>query len=205
MVEQGLAEQKVSGGRRLLKDLDRDGFDVTVALWVKPGEDGKWRLYVASKDADSAGLAAAYRQVYAALQHQPTAPLSPSEVKVIGANDPISRDAVQARDRHAGAGPVVFEGWRLGDTPVDGAYIYPPPPYHLTPADAVARAVSLMTGRRPGQRVRPSSVTLRDGSTREAIPVGVQLDSSGTMVLRFVDVTNGQELTTPAAEVVGID
>ena len=55
LVEEKLVEQKIDDGRRLLKELERDGFDVTVALWARRGEEKKWRLYIASKEVETAG------------------------------------------------------------------------------------------------------------------------------------------------------
>jgi len=204
VVDDRLLERKINDGRRLLRELDREGFEVAVALWASTGEKGKWRLYIASKESEAAGFAA-YRRVFAALHRLPSPLLTSDEVKVIRASDPFARDALKERGQHTGPDPIAYEGWRLGDTSVGGAYIYPPPPYHLTPADAVARAVSLMTGTQPGQVTNHSLVTFRDGSTKHAIPIGVQVDDGGLLVIKFVDVANGQKMTVPASEVIGID
>jgi hypothetical protein len=202
-----LVELKVNDGRRLLKELEREGFDVTVAFWARTGEDGKWKLYVASKVAETNGLAGAYRVVYAALQRLLDPSIAPADLKVIRTNDPMARDVLAARANHIhlGAEPVGYAGQRLGDVPVDGAYIYPPPPYHLTPPDAMARAASLMIARQSGQTIRPTRVQLRDGSTRQVIPVGWEADAAGSVVMKFADASTGQQFAIPIQEVVGID
>jgi len=40
-----------------------DGFDVRLAFWTKPTDEGKWFLYLASPVVDEKGPAAAYRLV----------------------------------------------------------------------------------------------------------------------------------------------
>jgi heme/copper-type cytochrome/quinol oxidase subunit 2 len=100
---------------------------------------------------------------------------------------------------------VSYAGQRLGDVPVDGAYVYPPPPYHLTPPDAMARAASLMIARQSGQTIRPALVQLRDGSTRQVIPVGWEADAAGSVIMKFADASTGQQFAIPIQEVVGID
>jgi hypothetical protein len=42
-----LVEQK-DEGKRLIEQLGRDGFPVSVAFWVRTSEDGLWHLHIAS-------------------------------------------------------------------------------------------------------------------------------------------------------------
>ena len=46
-----LVEQK-AGGLRLVEQLLRDGFPVSVAFWVRTSEGGLWNLYIASPEVD---------------------------------------------------------------------------------------------------------------------------------------------------------
>src|SRR5262245_19245852 len=96
LVEPPLPEQKITDGRRLLMELDRDGFEVTVALWARPGEKGKWRLLIASKEAEGARFTA-YHRVHDALRRLPSPLISPAiseEIQLIAASDPIAKDAL---------------------------------------------------------------------------------------------------------------
>lgn len=197
-----LVEQRIDDGRRLIKELERGGFDVKVALWAKTGEEGKWRLYLASKAVEATGLASAYQAVYEALDRIQVALLSSSDIRVIAADAPVAQDAVDARRQSASPGPTVYSGWLLGDTPMHGAYIYPPSPLRLTPEDAVARMISLV--QRQGA-TRPSLVSLRDGSSFQGVPSGLEISSGGPRNRRFFDVATNQTRTLQAEEVVGID
>ena len=205
MDKEPLVEQKVQDGRRLLMELEREGFDVTVAFWARTGENNKWRLYIASKAADTIGLAGAYRVVNGALQHLLNPSVTTSDIKVIRVSDPMAVDALATRARHTGAEVIGYSGPRLGDTPVDQAYIYPPPPYHLTPPDAMARAASLMIARQSGLPIRPALVQLRDGSTRRAIPLGWETDVAGSVIMKFADANTGHQVAIPIQEIVGLD
>lgn len=200
-----LVEQKVNEARRLLKEIERGGVAVPVAFWAKTG-DGKWHLYIASPAVDALGLAAAYRAVFEALDRllKPTT-ITPADVKLLRSSDPMAQDALEIQRRHQGPGPIGYSGYRLGETPIDLAYIYPPSPYDLTPSDVLARVVALMMQRQPGQPVPPSRVTLRDSSTRQGLPKGFEMNSGGQMVIKFLEVPGGQELTIPASDVIGID
>ena len=71
------------------------------AWWVKPSEEGRWLLSIASKAVDEKGPAAAYQAVHAALQGIPDTWVSLSEVKLLGANHPITKDVLEANAPHA--------------------------------------------------------------------------------------------------------
>ena len=58
-MDQGtLVENRIDEGQRFIDQLVVSGLDVTAAAWVKPTEDGDWRLYVVSKVVDERGLTA---------------------------------------------------------------------------------------------------------------------------------------------------
>src|SRR5208337_1974904 len=70
-------------GRRLVGQIIRDGFDVSVAFWVKTSEEGLWHLYIASPAVDEARLVEAYRKVYASLSKTPDSAVSLPDIKLI--------------------------------------------------------------------------------------------------------------------------
>jgi len=49
--------------KQLIQAPMADGFDVRLAFWTKPTDEGKWFLYLASPVVDEKGPAAAYRLV----------------------------------------------------------------------------------------------------------------------------------------------
>lgn len=202
MDPESLVEQMVDDGRRLLNDLHRDHFPVAVAFWAKSALDDKWRLYVASKLVDEAGLGDASRKARAAQDGMPRRWTYSLDVRFLGAETPAARAALAIRDRQPGGICTPYRGYLLGDLAVDGAIIYPSVPIRLTPEDAVLRMVALLHRPVPGH---PAKVTLRDGSVLEAVPVGLDLSSDGPKNLKFLDVKANEARVVAVEEVMGID
>ena len=63
-----LVDEQIEDGKSLIAGLVENGFDVTVAFWVKTSEEGLWFLYIGSASVRNSSLADAYRVVYGALR-----------------------------------------------------------------------------------------------------------------------------------------
>jgi hypothetical protein len=127
MAEDTLVEMEIEDGKKLVEGLARAGFDVTAAFWVKTSEEGVWFLYIASREVDTRGLPAAYREFHAAFKRIGGGWVDPFRVKLIGAGNPIALDVLAIRRRFAGRVPTRYRGPRLGHMSIDEAYIYPAP------------------------------------------------------------------------------
>jgi hypothetical protein len=139
----GVNEQTESG-KRLIQALVANGFEVRLAFWAKPTDEGKWFLYLASPVVDEKGPTAAYRLIHDVMRKVPDPWIDPLDIKVVGLNDslteaalavtkpkvPTSPDAV--RNPKPYPGMVRFGGSTLGGVSIDGAYIYPPPQPDVT-------------------------------------------------------------------------
>jgi hypothetical protein len=124
-----LVDRRIDDGQRLVQQLLRDNFDVTVAFWLKTSEEDWWHLYVASKVVDERGPLEAYRALQASLQQLPGTTVSLTDVKVIGTSSPITRDVLKIQNRYSGPAPVRFGGGtHFGGITVEETLIYPPPP-----------------------------------------------------------------------------
>jgi hypothetical protein len=121
-----LVEDRIDDGQKLLAELVRAGFDVTVAVWVRTGEEGLWFLYIGSASVDPAKIGDAYRALYACLSRVSAPGLSFSEIKLVNASNPVASNALAIRDRHPSLAPIRYDGERLGDMAIEEAYIYPP-------------------------------------------------------------------------------
>jgi DNA-directed RNA polymerase subunit RPC12/RpoP len=119
-----LVDKQIADGRRLAAQLVKDGLDVTAIAWLKASEDGRWLLYIASKAVDEKGPASVYRAVHAALQRLPDSLVSFSEVKLIGADNPITKDILEIQRGQTGKIATRFRELQLGGMAVDEAYIY---------------------------------------------------------------------------------
>jgi hypothetical protein len=139
-MDQGtVVSEQTESGKRLIKALVAGGFDVQVAFWAKPTDEGKWYLYLASPFVDDKGPRTAYRLVHRILRETPDLWIDPFEIKVVGLNDSIARAASELTRPQVPGSPFAawgpkpypgmtrFGGSTLGGVDVDGAYIYPPP------------------------------------------------------------------------------
>jgi hypothetical protein len=123
MATELLVEDRIEDGRKLLAELVKAGFDVSVAFWAKTSEEGRLFLYVGSASVEPAKIGDAYRTQYACLSRVPGSWVEMSEVMLIQASNPIAKDAMTARDRHPGRLPVRFQGKRLDSLASEEAYV----------------------------------------------------------------------------------
>jgi hypothetical protein len=126
MDQETLVSLQSESGRQLIAALVPHGFDVLVAFWAKPTDDGKWFLYLASRVVDDKGPAAAYRLVHGILRKSPDLYIDPLEIKLIGSNDSLARAALELTNQQQYRGMTRYYGSSLGGVSIDGAYIYPP-------------------------------------------------------------------------------
>ena len=96
MATQVLVGPDVSGGARLLEELERGQMPVIVAFWRYPTDDSGWRLIISSPLVDREGSLPVYRRVQAALQRLPDIRIPLSDVYAVGENDPVVRILRQA-------------------------------------------------------------------------------------------------------------
>jgi hypothetical protein len=120
-----LVDRQIEDGKSLLGGLVHDGFDVTVAFWVRTSEEGLWFLYIGSTSVRTMSLADAYRVVYGALRRVPNTEIPISNVKIVDADNPVARSAIEVRDRYPARLPARYNGKRLGGMSIEEAYIYP--------------------------------------------------------------------------------
>jgi hypothetical protein len=128
MDQSSLVDRRIDDGERLIQQLLRDNFDVTVAFWLKTSEEDWWHLYIGSKMVDERGPIQAYRALQESLQKLSGTTVSLTDVKLIGAANPITTDVLKIQKRQSGKGPIRFGGTHFGGITVEEALIYPPPP-----------------------------------------------------------------------------
>lgn len=197
MAAELLVEDRIDGGRDLIARLVRDGFDVTVAFWVWMSEEELCFLYIASPAVTAGSLGDAYRAVYVSLSQVADPGVSISEIKLVESANPIARDALKIRDRYRARLPTRYRGDRLGNLAIQEAYIYPSSA-EMNRQDVLQTVTSLME--RTGS-VQPSQVTLRDGSTLTAIPVGLHVQQPDGVQVTFRNVTTGNDQSVSADEI----
>ncbi len=133
-----VSEQRESG-QRLIDALAGAGFEVRVALWAKPSDEGKLFLYIASPVVDEQGPAVAYRKVHDVMRRMSDVRIDPLDIRVVGLGDTLAQAALEVtRPRTPGSpfavrnptpypGITRFGGSTLGGVSIEGpAYIYSP-------------------------------------------------------------------------------
>jgi hypothetical protein len=124
MAAELLAASQIEDGKRIIDQLVRDGFEVTVAFWVKTGEEGLWRLYIASPLVDDQRPGKAAPAFYDSLSKIPDSSVQFSEIRLVNAANPMARNAIALRDRHPAKIPDRYQGKRLDDLSIDESFIY---------------------------------------------------------------------------------
>jgi hypothetical protein len=161
---------------------------VTAAAWVKTADDEQWNLYVVSREVADRGVSEAYRMAGEILRHISSVWAPPSAVRLVSPDTPVGRHLIELQRHHDGHGVVHLQFLRLGDVAALEADLYPPlaPPVAgqqpLSPQEVVQKVVGLMG--RTGS-MRPSQVTLRDGTSFVGLPFGLEL-SGREMHVKFV-------------------
>ena len=63
-----LVAEQIDDGQRLIDRLSRENLPVRSACWVKPIEQDRWSLYLATPLVDEKGSTSAYGEVYRVLR-----------------------------------------------------------------------------------------------------------------------------------------
>jgi hypothetical protein len=122
-----LVENQIEDGQKLLDRLREDGFDFRAACWVKPVEEDRWSLYVATPVVDQVGVLEAYRQVLRAFRSLGEVWISDSDIKLIGEKHPVAQDVFDLLQRFPGRTPLRIRPALLGGIPFeDEVYLYAP-------------------------------------------------------------------------------
>jgi len=124
-----MVKNEIDDGLSLLEQLVCDGFNVTIAFWVRfqLEEDGPW-FYIVSTTVDQKGLQAAYRDIHEFLHHIPApwrpwnSPSEISKLRLIGTNDPLARGVLDVRAQYPGRNRI--RGLYIGNQLVEELVIY---------------------------------------------------------------------------------
>ena len=189
MDQSTLVDEDIRDGRRLLERFAADGHPFQGAFWVKETENEHWFLYVVTEIIDLAGPTAAYRALDAARKKLGDCRISISEIKAIGPNHPVARDALFSPN-HAGRTDAWSGENSLGSLAVDRVYRYLQPKIDAdgvdpTTTEDLGREILRLMSRGPGV-LRPSRITLRNGTSFDGVPFSFQFGDQNSLVVQFV-------------------
>jgi hypothetical protein len=126
MATDTLVDVQFEEGRKLINLLAETGFDVTAACWVRTSEPDRWVLYIATDVVDRDGLHAAYLALNPVYRSIPDAWVLFSHVKLIGVDNPITRDILAIRGQLPTRSAIRSRRPYLGDVATEEVYVYPP-------------------------------------------------------------------------------
>jgi hypothetical protein len=121
MVKETLLNSDVEIGERVLQTLDASGFPVSVALWVRKGDEERSRLLLASPLYDKLGEKKAYLRLVSAVaaDKQDWMPL-----RLTSTRDPLIRDLRKIYGKSANVEGMWLRSKTLGGVWIDEGYVY---------------------------------------------------------------------------------
>jgi hypothetical protein len=196
-----LVGNQVNDGLKLLDRLQKEKIPVKAACWLKPSDEDRWSLYISTPLVEQAGPVEAYRKVYGCLRSLEDLWITDTDVKLIGENHPITKDVLDLMHRYPGRIPTRSLRPFLGGLAVEEVYIYPwrdgP-----SPAREIMQKVLDLIGRPAPEE--PSLITLRDGTTLRARPIGIRRLRSGEVEITLRDASTDTDRAVPIADVVSL-
>jgi hypothetical protein len=126
MDQSPLVIDQFDAGARFLGEFQKC-VPVSAAFWLKENAEGEWILYVASDQITDDNFDVAYGEVLRIAGQLRDPLFDPFQVKLIGADDPLAKAALDINRRNLGPVATRFHGKVFGGLPVEEVYIYPPP------------------------------------------------------------------------------
>jgi len=200
-----LVDGRFDMGRRFVQKFAADGNPIQAAFWVET-EEGHWFLYVVSELMEQSGPAVAYGAISASIAKLAYGIPFGSEIKVIGPNNPIAKGALELAAPYPRR--MVFGDYMLGSLRAEQSIIYPSAVFNMNPAnpmtseDISREILRLMS--QGSQPILPSHVTLKDGTTFNAVPFSLELGNKRSMIVRMLADGEIAPRTVPLDEIASI-
>jgi hypothetical protein len=126
-MDQGpLVMEEIDAGAELAREFDKYE-PVKAAFWLKASDEDHRYLYIVSERINDSNFDVAYGEVLRLADRMQSIYLDPFRVKLISADDPLAKAAVDIHKRFPGRMATRFGGKTFGGTSVDEVYIYPSP------------------------------------------------------------------------------
>jgi hypothetical protein len=119
-----LVNEQIEAGARFLRAFHQYA-PVQSAFWLKGGEYGHWFLYVASEQITDANFDVGYGEVVRIADELHDPWFDMFQVKLIGADHPLAKAALEAQHRYPGRTPLRIRETPFGGIYAEEVYIYP--------------------------------------------------------------------------------
>jgi hypothetical protein len=120
-----LVENQIDAGQYLLDRLQEEGLVVRAACWVKPVNEDRWTLYIATPSVDEKGTLETYRQISPALRSLGDSWITGSDVTVVGEKHPLVPYARDILRRYPHKTPIRSPFPLGGGIYAEEVYVYP--------------------------------------------------------------------------------
>ncbi len=126
-MDQGpLVMEEIEAGAELAREFDRYA-PVRAAFWLKASDDDHRYFYIASERISGANIDVGYGEVLRLVGEMRSHDFDPFRVKLISADDPLAKAAVEINERFPGLKPNRVRGTMFGGITIDDVYIYRSP------------------------------------------------------------------------------
>ena len=119
-----LVENQIDDGQWLLDRLKDSGLIIRAACWVKPFDEDRWSLYIATPLIDEKGSLEAYRQVIPVSRTLDSDWITSSTVMLVGEKHPIVKDVLNILQRFPHNKPIRPPRSMVGGISVEEVYVY---------------------------------------------------------------------------------
>jgi hypothetical protein len=120
-----MVEPLIDDSRQFLDRLLDDGVAVRAAALMKLSDEDRWTLHIATPLYEDLGASKAYGRIFDVYGRSELPGLTDNELRLVGANSAFAREVPELLKRYPGRNPLYSRLWRIGDIPVDGAYLFP--------------------------------------------------------------------------------
>jgi len=121
-----LVSEEIDAGAELAREFHKFK-PVNAAFWLKASDEDHRYLYIASEKIDDTNFDLAYGEVLRLASKMHSIYLDPFRVKVISADDPLAKAAIDIHSRFPGRMATRFGGKAFGGVSVEDVYVYPSP------------------------------------------------------------------------------
>ena len=121
-----LVTERIDAGKRFLGEFQKHA-PVRAAFWLREEDASDWSLYVASDQITDENFDELYGEVLPIAAELDDPWFDPFQVKLVGADHPLAKAALQVQRRYPGRLPARFPGHAFGGLNVADVYVYSTP------------------------------------------------------------------------------
>lgn len=124
MDQNSLVNEATDAGADLIRRFQRFK-PVELAFWLRPSEESRWSLYIASEGINPTNIDIGFGEILRLVDELRTPYIDPFQVRLIGVGDPLAQAAAEINKKYPGPMANRLRGKSFGGIDVDEVYVYP--------------------------------------------------------------------------------